>query len=227
MANASDTPILIPWGRLADGKVGLNIDETTQEQLNSVLEIWGRPSDVSDGIDPNTVAGANFDGRLVLMQGTGTVYVWDPTKGPGWRELGTLPATVGVTDPGTGLPPISPPPQQGELFWATDTEVCYVWDGTRWQPIGGRYAGYFKSIYYASVSGIKAVFALGLTVSEIDSLVGADQNVEAYIDGVRQSAAAGEYFIAGGNLHFITPPAAGTNVFIREEDGGTRVNVVG
>lgn len=213
MAGSSDNPILIPWGKLADGKLGFNIDDTSGVQLNTVLEVWS-------GTDPISETGPsaqNFPGRIVLMSTTGLVYIWDPTKGPGWRELGSLPATVGVTDPSTGLPPIAPPPLEGEIFWATDTEVAYVWDGSRWQPIGGRYAGYFKSIYYgpAETNGARVTFPLGLTLDEIDSLVGAEANVEAYIDGVRQSAAGGQYIVAGGNVRFFTPPPAGTTVYCR------------
>ena len=50
MAGASDNPILIPWGKLSDGKLGINIDDTSGVQLNSVLEVW-------PGTDPVTETG--------------------------------------------------------------------------------------------------------------------------------------------------------------------------
>ncbi len=204
---ASQYPTMIPWGRLSDGKLGLAISDADGVQKNSVLEVW-------DTLANAQANGTDFAGRMILDTTTGLVYIYDPTQGVGgdYRELGSLPATVGNVG---GNPPTVPTPLSGELFWDLDTKVCYVWDGTRWEPIGGRYAGQFVSAYHPSVSGVQGSFSLGLTAAQIDSIQGAPQNVEAFIDGVRQSYAAGEFFVTGGTITFPIPPSAGTNLYTR------------
>lgn len=200
----AETPTLIPWGKLNNGKLGLNIDDVTKEQLNAVLEVWTDLATADAGAP-------NFPGRLVMDAATGQVYTYDPSI-LDWRELGALPATVGAVG---GNPPTTPTPLDGELFWDLDTKVAFVWDGSQWEPIGGRYAGLFRSAYHPGVSGAQSAFSLGLTAPEIDSIAGAPQNVEAFIDGVRQSYAAGQYTVVGGNVNFTIPPPAGTNVYLR------------
>ena len=204
---ASQYPTMIPWGRLSDGKLGLAVSDADGIQKNSVLEVW-------DTLANAQANGTDFPGRTILDTTTGLVYIFDPTQGVGgdYRELGSLPATVGNVG---GNPPTVPTPLSGELFWDLDTKVCYVWDGTRWEPIGGRYAGQFVSAYHPSVSGVQGSFSLGLTAAQIDSIQGAPQNVEAFIDGVRQSYAAGEFFVTGGTITFPIPPAGGTNLYTR------------
>lgn len=197
---------LIPYGLLENGNYGINLDNTSQEPLAAALE-------VKDTLPP--VASAdNFPGRLVFSKADATIFLYIDTPSVSWVALEGLPATVG---PSTGVSPFDPPivgsEVAGELYWTTDTEVLFVWDGLQWQAAGGSFAT--QVIERRQVGdNINVVFPAGITTTL------PSEYVEVFIDGVRQNSldvepVTGDYVIVGTNVVFTLAPVLNAEVFIR------------
>lgn len=199
--------ILIPYGVLEGGKYGINLwDAPSAEEGKpraAVVEVFENFVDAEAPGDP-----ANFNGRLIFAIDTQTLYVYKADT-PEWFPLEGIPAEVGAVG---GSPPIVPPPQVGFLFYDTDTEVMFVWDGAAWRPIGGRFAARYVQQQYTS-TGVAGpggdTFAMG-TIPVYSEFV------EVFLDGVRQQPnPGGDYNVIGANVVFPAPVGAGVRVFIR------------
>ncbi len=119
---------LIPYGQLEDGKMGVKLDDVTGVPIAAIIEVFS--------LLPSAADPANFDGRMVFDISAQTLYVFLATTTE-WLALEGIPAEVGAVG---GNPPTVPIPQTGSFFYDTDTEVSFVWDGTAWRAIGGRFA---------------------------------------------------------------------------------------
>jgi hypothetical protein len=117
-----------------------------------------------------------------------------------------------LSDPAQPKPPSSPIPAPGELFYCTDTQVVFVWDGVQWVPVGGRFAAqYFETTHTGD--GLTTLFSLGVGVS---SSPGSTNEVEVFYDGVRQVGGV-DYQLVGLNIDTTigVAPGFGVVIFIR------------
>ena len=191
---------LIPYGQLANGNYGILLDNTTGDPLAAVVEVLTTLPALAD---PD-----NFDGRLVFDTTVQVLYLYKAST-PEWFPLEGIPVDIGNV---AGNPPTVPTPQDGMLFYDLDTEVMFVWDGSAWRPIGGRFASRFveqKTISSGFAGPGGDTFALGTTpvYSEF---------VEVFLDGVRQVAnPGGDYNIIGSSVVFPFPVPGGVEVFTR------------
>lgn len=189
---------LIPYGKLADGKYGILLQNGTTIPLAAVMEIMP--------LLPSVLDTGNFDGRLVFNLNEAKPYVFSTVPSGHWIPLLGVPAEVTAVN---GNPPTVPTPVAGSLLYDTDTDVLYLFDGAIWQLVGGRFAAQYVTQRYTG-DGITTVFAIGttqiLTVNE----------VEVYEDGVRQYPnPSGRYNVIGTNVVFGSAPAVGVLVYIR------------
>lgn len=191
-------PTIIPYGKLANGNYGILIDNTNGKSLASVMEVVQTL--------PALASPDNFDGRLVFVVTEATAYVYAGSPNPKWVALEGVPADVG---PVNGVPPTVPTPQTGGLFYDTDTQVMFVWDGAAWKPIGGLYAAQILQQKYTG-DGTTVNFPTGANVS-IPS-----QYVEVFLDGVRQTPnPGGDFSIVGTNVSFNVAVPNGVIILIR------------
>ena len=193
---------LVPYGLLPNGNYGVSLDNVSGDPIASALEVKDTLPAVGD---PD-----NFVGRLVFAKDTQTTYVFVDTPVPFWDPLEGIPAEVGAV---AGNPPTVPTPPTGGLFWDTDTEVLFVWDGLQWQAAGGRYATVVVERKYVG-NGTTSTFGLGTSSAPLPS------HVEAFLNGVRQinnavDATSPDYSVIGTNIVFTTPPAGGVEIFLR------------
>lgn len=191
---------LIPYGQLEDGKFGIKLSDATGVPIASVIEVFTTLPSV---VDPS-----NFDGRMAFDTTAQTLYVFKAGT-PEWFPLEGIPAAIGAVG---GVPPTVPTPPDGFLFYDTDTEIMFVWDGTSWRPIGGRFAGRFVQQQYIS-SGFAGpggdTFSLG-TIPVFSEFV------EIFLDGVRQLPnPGGDYNVIGSSVVFPFPVPVGVVVFTR------------
>lgn len=199
---------LIPYGQLPSGRLGIAVDDITGQPIAGAIEVQTTLPLVGDA--------ENFDGRMVFETSTQVLYVFKSGT-PEWFPLEGIPTTIGLctaVDPVTGQPrpPVLGSEVAGELFFCTDSEVTFVWDGAVWQPIGGRFAGQWtetKSISTGVAGPGGDTFALGGTPVS-------SEFVEVFLDGVRQVPnPGGDYNVIGSNVVFPSPVAGGVEVFIR------------
>ena len=191
---------LIPYGQLANGNYGILLDNATGDPLASAIEVLTALPALAD---PD-----NFDGRMVFDTVAQILYVFKAGT-PEWFPLEGIPVEIGAV---AGNPPTVPTPITGLLFFDTDTEVMFVWDGSAWFPIGGRFASRFVEQLTIS-NGLAGpggdTFALGTTpvYSEF---------VEVFLDGVRQVPnPGGDYNVIGSSVVFPFPVPAAVEVFTR------------
>lgn len=184
---------LIPYGKLANGKYGIAIEDGTQRPLAAAIEILASL--------PSVGSADNFVGRVVFDETTQTVYTFRDEPAPQWRALDGAPVTVA-----SGSPPTSPTPPTGDLFFSTTNSVLYIYTGVVWLAVGGQFAASVVANTYTG-DGITDTFATGVTGPIPVGLI------NAYLDGVRQTPTA-DYISLGNNVKFLTPPANGTIVFV-------------
>ena len=187
---------LIPYGQLSNGNYGVCLDNTTGVPLASALEVLATLPAVADA--------DNFEGRLVFDQSASIIYVFVTNPSNQWVPLDGIPAEIGNVN---GNPPILPTPQDGSLFYDLDTEVMFVWDGTQWVAIGGRFAAQIIEQTYIG-DGVTINFAMGTAITLPATYV------EVFWDGVRQEPFTC-YNIVGTNVSFVTTPPTGVNILIR------------
>ncbi len=199
---------LIPYGQLPNGNYGINLDNTSGDPRAAALEILDTLPSVSSS--------DNFEGRLVYSIDDVTMYVYtiDGTSSE-WVALEGVPATVGLSDGSTTdpKPPVTGSETAGELYWTTDTEVLFVWDGLEWQAAGGRYATTAIENRYVG-DGNTGSYSLGVSSTVESSLV------EVFIDGVRQNSldvepSTGDYSIVGTGIVFVVYPVLDAEILTR------------
>ncbi len=193
---------LIPYGQLPDGNYGINLDNLTGDPIASVMEVKDTLPAAGDPL--------NFVGRLVFAKDVQKAFIFNDTPSPFWDPLEGIPAEV---DAVAGNPPTVPTPPLGGLFWDTDTEVLFVWDGIEWQAAGGRYATVVVERKYNG-DNITTTYSTGTSSAPLAS------HVEAFLNGVRQinnvvDPGSPDYSIVGTNIIFVTPPALGVEIFVR------------
>jgi hypothetical protein len=192
---------LIPYGLLEDGKYGIKLsDDASGVPIVAAIEVLDT---LPSAADPD-----NFAGRTVFAKDAQLPYVF-LNDTIAWFPLEGIPAEVGAVG---GNPPTVPVPPDGSLFYDTDTEVSFVWDGATWQAMGGRFAARYVEQYTPSSTGFAGPggdqFSLGTTpvYSEF---------VEVYLDGVRQNRLAGDYSVIGSSIFFPAPVPIGVRVSTR------------
>ena len=198
---------LVPYGLLPNGNYGINLDNTTGDPRAAALEVLDTLPSVAD---PD-----NFAGRLVFSIADSTIFVYAVSPSTTWIALEGVPATIGVSDgsPTDPKPPVTGSEIPGELFWTSDTEVLFVWDGLEWQAAGGRYA---TNVIERRNVGDNATVSYALGVgSAIPS-----ELVEVFIDGVRQNSldvepGTGDYSVVGTGIVFVAPPVMSAEILTR------------
>jgi len=189
----------IPWGRLRDGKMGVLVETGTSNPLVVATEIFS--------VLPSDADADNFEGRCVYSEENQRVYVFTPDRTPKWSALeGGFP-TVGAVG---GNPPTVPIPRVGEMYYDTNTQVLFLWDGSGyWIKPGANYAAAIVTQRFTG-NGSQTVFLLG-TSDMVDG-----NYVEVFVDGVRcYPNPDGDYNVLGTSIVFSTPPAVDTLVMIR------------
>lgn len=189
---------IIPYGRLADGKFGVLLDNTTGKSIAAVMEVLATL--------PAVASADNFDGRLIFDKSQVTAFVFSSLPTPKWIALEGVPAEVGAVN---GVPPSVPIPQTGGLFYDTDTKVIFVWDGAVWNPVGGLFAAQIIQQRYVG-DNVTQNFATG-AISAVPP-----QYVEVYLDGVRQIPnPGGDFSVVGTNVSFNAAVPTGVIILIR------------
>jgi len=200
--------VLIPYGQLQSGRLGIAVDDVSGQPIASAIEVQATLPLVGDA--------DNFDGRMVFAIDTQILYVFK-AGGPEWFPLEGIPVVVGVCNGplapnGQPRPPVTGSEVTGTMFYCTDTDVTFVWDGGVWQPIGGRFAGRWieqKNISTGVAGPNGDTFALGGTPV-------AGEFVEVFLDGVRQVRnPGGDYNVVGANVIFSAPIPVDVEVFTR------------
>ena len=198
---------MIPYGLLESGELNVLIDDATGFPETAVVEVFASL--------PAVASADNFDGRLVFDLSTQVLYVFvgTGTASPEWFPLEGIPATIGTctdfSDPAQPKPPAVPVPVAGELFYCTDTEVAFVWDGVQWVPIGGRFAAQYFEVTHTGDS-LTTLFSLGVGIS---STPGSTNEVEVFYDGIRQVGGI-DYQLVGLSIDTTIGGAPGTGVII-------------
>ena len=198
---------LVPYGLLPNGNYGINLDNTSGEPLATALEVLDTLPSVAD---PD-----NTPGRLVFSIADATIFLYINSPTTQWVALEGVPAEVGLSDgaPIDPKPPVTGSEVPGALYWTTDTEVLFVWDGLQWQATGGRYAT--NVIERRNVGDdVTVSYALGVSTALPSSLV------EVFIDGVRQNSldvepGTGDYSIVGTGIVFVAPPVLNAEILTR------------
>lgn len=198
---------LVPYGLLPNGNYGINLDNTTGDPLATALEVLDTLPSVAD---PD-----NTPGRLVFSIADATIFLYINTPTTQWVALEGVPAEVGLSDgaPVDPKPPVTGSEVPGALYWTTDTEVLFVWDGLQWQATGGRYAT--NVIETRNVGDdVTVSYALGVASALPSALV------EVFIDGVRQNSldiepGTGDYSIVGTGIVFVVPPVLNAEILTR------------
>lgn len=193
---------LIPYGKLANGKHGLRIEDGTNRPLAAVVEI----EETLPAVDSTD----NFPGRLVFTTTDQLLYVFEDDPEDSWRLLDGLPVTVDA-----GEPPEDPVPGEGELYYDTLTEVLHLYDGTDWTQVGGRIAASIVENNYLG-DGVTTMFGTGVTGPL------ALEFIEAFLDGIRQTPGV-DYIALGNNVQFTSAPPLNVRVLVRTLESGNVV----
>ena len=186
----------IPYGLLANGNYGVQLDPTTGKPTTSVVEVMTTLPAISSA--------DNFDGRMVFETSTFKMYVYASGPTPVWNPLDGLPVTIGSVN---GSPPTTPTPTTGELYWDSSTVTLFVWDGSAWVQAGGQQATKIIHQSYTG-DGTQTTYGTGLSKSTTT------EYVEAFWDGVRQVAPT-DYTLTGTQVVFTSAPPNGVNVHLR------------
>jgi len=198
---------LVPYGLLPSGNYGINLDNATGDPLATALEVLDTLPSVAD---PD-----NTPGRIVFSIADATIFLYINSPTTQWVALEGVPAEVGLSDgsPTDPKPPVTGSEVPGALYWTTDTEVLFVWDGLQWQATGGRYA---TNVIERRAVGdnITVSYPLGVGSALPSELV------EVFIDGVRQNSltvepVTGDYSVVGTTIVFVVPPVLNAEVYTR------------
>jgi hypothetical protein len=198
---------LIPYGQLSGGKYGIQLNDVTGVPIVTAVEVFG----TDPGYLPFPAAADpdNFNGRMGYDIVSETLYVYQGAPINDWFPLEGIPADVGAV---AGSPPVFPVPITGFLFFDTDTEVMFVWDGAVWQPIGGRFA----ARYIEQVSVSNGIAGPGGDTFALGTVPIYSEFVEVFLDGIRQVPnPGGDYNIIGSNAVFPAPVPIGVEVYTR------------
>jgi hypothetical protein len=187
---------LIPYGLLANGNYGILVNNSTGKPLAAAIEVLGSLPSVGDS--------DNFAGRAVYNSTDNHLYMFEMVPTPGWHSVQGAPVTVGAV---AGAPPSSPTPDTGSLYYDTDTEVLFLWDGLTWQRVGGQYSGQLIS-YSGTGDGASTSLPMGLTAPT------ATEDVEVFLDGIRQTPSS-DYNVVGSNVVLTTAPALNVKILAR------------
>ena len=188
---------LVPEGRLSSGNYGILQDESGNPLISAMEVLDSKPS----VDDPN-----NFVGRLVFEISSRNIYVWTDTPVDEWVGLQISNVTVAAPIPTPALNPIS-----GELYYATDTEILYLWDGVLWVEIGGRRGASVIWRHYVA-DGLTDQYSTGATTFPPVEFV------NVYIDGVVQEPGANglrDYYMVGNDVKLNSMPTNGERVVLR------------
>lgn len=196
---ASDIKVgLVPFGRIADGSHAFHIDSISELPLASVLEILAT---LPTADDPN-----NFVGRLVFSIANRNVYVFNNPGSPEWIGLKAAAVTIGAAVPTGALLP-SP----GDLYYSTDTELLYLWDGLQWLVVGGQRGADIIWRHYTA-NGSTSLFATGTTT------LPPVEFVQVFSDGLELlpgSVGVRDYYMVANDVQLNAVPSNGTKISIR------------
>lgn len=188
---------MTPYGRTADGSMGLLIGSDGNPDV-SVMEVLASKPSVDDA--------NNFVGRLVFEISSRNIYVWTDDPSDEWVGLQISNVTVAAPEPTAGLNP-----DTGELYYSTNTEILYLWDGSTWVPVGGARGASVLWRHYTG-DGLTAQFSTGA------STFPPTEYCQVYIDGVVQAPGANgvrDYYMVGNDVVLNTAPSVGEAVTIR------------
>lgn len=188
---------LKPYGERGDGSLGFAVDANDAPEV-SVCEVL---SALPTTDDPN-----NFVGRLVFDTSADNIFIFQDTPSAQWIGLDAEAVTVAAPIPTPALSPST-----GELYYSTDTEILYLWDGVEWVPIGGQRGAQVIWTHYTG-DGLTTTFATGATSNP------PVEYVQVYIDGaVQQPGSNGvrDYYMVGNNVEMNSAPANSTAISVR------------
>lgn len=186
-----------PYGELGDGSLGFAVDANDAPEV-SVCEVL---SSLPTTDDPN-----NFVGRLVFDTSADNIFIFQDTPSAQWIGLQASAVQVAAAVPTPALSPAT-----GDLYYSTDTEILYLWDGVEWVPVGGQRGCQVIWQHYTG-DGLTTTFATGATSNP------PVEYVQVYIDGaVQQPGSNGvrDYYMVGNNVEMNSAPANSTAISVR------------
>jgi hypothetical protein len=182
---------------MADGKYGILLDGDGNP-LASVMEVLDSLPSVDD---PN-----NFTGRLVFDVSSSDIYIWTDDPSDEWIGLQISNVTVAAPVPTPALNP-----DDGELYYSTDTEILYLWDGSSWVEVGGKRGASVLWRHYVA-DGLTDQFSTGATTFPPVEFV------QVYLDGeVKDPGSNGvrDYYMVGNDVKLNATPSNGVKVSVR------------
>lgn len=187
---------LIPYGVRHDGGVGILVDPSTQKPLASVLEVLDTKPDVNSN--------QNFVGRLVFSVSDGNLFVFSDTPSNMWIGIENQPVSIGEDDPvGSGT--------AGDLYYATNTTILWLYDGDKWVSVGGMHGASVVWAFYTA-DGVETLYSTNVTTYPPVDMV------QVYVDGEAKypgTSVTRDYYMVGNNVQLNFTPNSGQSIAIK------------
>lgn len=190
-------PSLIPYGvKGADGGLGVLLDPTTGKPLASALEVQA----VLPSLDDTN----NFTGRLIFSIEDKNLFVFTSTPSAEWVGISEHPVSIDSADP-------SVDGGAGDLYYGTDNQILWLFDGTDWIGVGGqRGASVIWSHYTAD--GVQTLYDTGASTNPPVEFVEVFVNNEVKYPGTDTLR---DYYMVGNQVQLNFTPTIGDTITIR------------
>lgn len=191
---ATNRPIVIPYGQLADGSLGFPLS-TAGVPLAAVIEPFASLLAVDDT--------ENFVGRTVFSIEDANIYVFTDDPTDAWIALKQSPVVVDAPVPTT-------PANEGDLYYSTDTEILYIYVGA-WIAIAGKMGSGVIWRHYTG-DGVTSLFPSGSAQSP------PVEYVQVFINGAAMSPGAvgvRDYYMIGNDVQLNATPALNAKIAVR------------
>lgn len=191
---ATNRPIVIPYGQMADGSYGVPFS-ATGVPLASVIEPFASLLDVDDT--------ENFVGRAVFSIADQNLYIFvdDPTEA--WVAMKQTPVDVDAPAPSGSA-------AEGDLYYSTDTELLYIYVGA-WIPIGGKMGSGVVWRHYIG-DGVTSLYPTGSSQGPNVEFV------QVFIDGEALSPGSvgvRDYYMIGNDVQLNATPSLNAKIAVR------------
>lgn len=188
-------PILVPYGRLADGSFGFP-DSATGVPQASVVEIFSTL--------PSTADSGNFPGRCVFAIDVQNMYLFKNTPSAAWTPLKNSPVVVGSNDPSSAG-------AAGDLYYATTSGILFLYTGSIWLAIAGALGSGIIWRHYVG-DNVTSLFPSGSNQGPSVDYVQVFVDGEALSPG---SVGVRGYYMLGNDVQLNATPALNAKVSIR------------
>ena len=191
---ATNRPIVIPYGQLADGSLGFALSNAGVP-LAAVIEPFASLLDVDDT--------ANFVGRTIFSVADANLYVFTDDPEDAWVALKQSPVVVDAPAP-------TDPASEGDLYYSTDTEILYLYVGA-WIAIAGKMGSGVIWKHFTG-DGVTSLYPTGSAQSP------PVEYVQVFIDGAAKSPGSvgvRDYYMIGNDVQLNATPSLNAKIAIR------------